>query len=172
MTEQKLRKFKLIDREGYLNSHYLNETFIRDHFTDGIVVGVLDEDGDFEVEGDVVVEYGRGEFQFFEEVFDTPAPVLNKFQLYNEEWVVVAPHPTMENHTIIAETNSNRIDVISDEELENLLIPKTWQEVLCEEYSQFEISSSEGDRLRFLGGMSATGMVELAKRILELSGGH
>ncbi len=170
MTEQKLRKFKLIDREGYLNSHYLNETFIRDHFTDGIVVGVLDEDGDFEVEGDVVVEYGRGEFQFFEEVFDTPAPVLNKFQLYNEEWVVVAPHPTMENHTIIAETNSNRIDVISDEELENLLIPKTWQEKLCEEWKGFLRWDEKECMIEFMGGY--TDEIKLAKRILELSGEH
>ncbi len=67
MKEQELRKFKIIDREGYINSHACNEELLKDHFVGGTVKGYIDEWGDLMVEG-YWVAILRTEFKFFEEV--------------------------------------------------------------------------------------------------------
>lgn len=74
MTEQnKVRKFKLIDREGFLNGSSENEGILQDHLLDGIISGITDERGNI---GDnrewcaaktYIFEF---ELKFFEEVFE------------------------------------------------------------------------------------------------------
>ncbi len=69
MKEPKLRKFKLIDREGYINSHACNEELLKDHFVGDTVKGYyIEEWGDITlmVEGYSVIS--PDEFEFFEEV--------------------------------------------------------------------------------------------------------
>ncbi len=67
MEEQKLRKFRLIDRKGFLNANSFNESILRAHFVEGIVEGHIYENGNLRVDGFRVVITAE-EFKFFEEV--------------------------------------------------------------------------------------------------------
>ncbi len=69
MKEQKLRKFRLINRKGFLNKHRYNEELLEDHFVGDTVKGYyIEEWGDITlmVEGYSVIS--PDEFEFFEEV--------------------------------------------------------------------------------------------------------
>lgn len=69
--ENKLRKFKLIDKEGWLSGHSQNEVILGYYGSDEIVEGYLDSDGD-------LVNYSicdqtlitKFEFKYFKEIFD------------------------------------------------------------------------------------------------------
>ncbi len=68
---QKLRKFKLTDREGYINASPYNGKgkFLKSPFVGATVEGYLDECGYLLAEGLWVV-ISPAELKFFEEVFD------------------------------------------------------------------------------------------------------
>ncbi len=66
MKEQKLRKFKLINREVYSNANSYNEAMLEDHFVGDIVEGCIDEEGYLMVRGYCIA--GLSEFKFFEEI--------------------------------------------------------------------------------------------------------
>ncbi len=63
MNELTLRKFKLVDREGYINAHPANEQLLAKHFVNGVSRGYTDTLGYF---NDVVI--APDEFKFFEEI--------------------------------------------------------------------------------------------------------
>lgn len=76
--ENKLRKFKLIDKEGYLGSHTLNKDILECFGDEEFFEGYLDGDGE-------LVNYSASnstlittdEFKYFEEILpekETPAP--------------------------------------------------------------------------------------------------
>lgn len=75
MNETKLRKFKLIDVDGYCKSHSLNRKIALNFIKDNIFKGYLDEGGDLINRGignETLIS--EGEFQFFEEVFEEENP--------------------------------------------------------------------------------------------------
>ena len=180
MTEQKLRKFRLIDRDGYLDETSENTRIYEDYFTNGVVEGFIDQHGELRSRcHQCLIE--ECEFKFFEEVFDegsTPENVETvKFMMSDSEWMVVTEHPTMPKHKIIIETSTNEIDVISDEELADIVKPKTWQEKLCKEYSEkYQIFRyleycASSDLIKLESFIEPAELVNFAKRILELSEG-
>ncbi len=166
MEEQELRKFKLIDREGYINAWYYNETKLKDFFVGNTVEGRIDENGRLLVGGYFVIF--SEEFKFFEEVFDTPAPALSKFKRFNKEWVVVAPHPVKKDYTIIAAVDGGFASSLQNEELEELLKPKTWQAVVEDELG-FEHSAEDGTFTLPKRTLSEKEFFSTAERILELA---
>lgn len=73
-TENKLRTFKLIDREGYTgypssNTNYTsyNKTMIEEHLVNDCFSGELDEYEDLMVDGKTAIN--STEFKYFQEVF-------------------------------------------------------------------------------------------------------
>ncbi len=66
MDDKKLRKFKLIDREGYLNAHPDNKQLLAKHFVDDVVAGYMNM-GDLLIRG-FWVAIKTTEFKFFEEI--------------------------------------------------------------------------------------------------------
>ncbi len=70
MSENKLRKFKLIDEEGYKDSHRLNYVLLREHLKDNCFEGIVDDGHLFYSKDFHAALIGRSEFQFFEEVFE------------------------------------------------------------------------------------------------------
>ncbi len=76
MNENKLRKFKLLDKEGYKSSHHLNYVLLREHLKDNCFEGIM-EDGHLWYSKDVYLTLITGnEFQFFEEVFEEGTPTF------------------------------------------------------------------------------------------------
>lgn len=138
MTEQnRLRKFKLIDREGFLNNNWCNEYVLNEHLIDGYISGFENIVGDIcDSTGNEVFIYGDELIEYFEEVFEVAKDDNdNKTFIYGgEEYLVVAPHPTQEDHTIVIKTSDNYIDVFSNALVEKLMKPKSWQETLAEEF--------------------------------------
>ncbi len=72
MEEQILQKFKLIDREGYINADPLTEGVLKDFFNGDNVEGYMSVCGCLMMDAYELIT--PEEFEFFEEVFDTPAP--------------------------------------------------------------------------------------------------
>lgn len=70
MSEDKLRKFKLIDEEGYKSSHHLNYVLLREHLKDNCFEGIVDDGHLFYSKDFHAALITRNEFQFFEEVFE------------------------------------------------------------------------------------------------------
>ncbi len=69
MTGQKLRTFKLIDREGFLSSCGDNPRLVEKYLDRGCFTGYIDEYNHFVEEESKDTLIVDGEFQFFEEVF-------------------------------------------------------------------------------------------------------
>jgi hypothetical protein len=68
MSEQKLRKFRLIDKEGYLFAHTMNVDHL-EYLEDGCFIGKIEDKKDFLVGKDSPhILITKGEFQFFEEI--------------------------------------------------------------------------------------------------------
>ncbi|AUR89052.1 hypothetical protein NVP1121O_024 [Vibrio phage 1.121.O._10N.286.46.C4] len=171
MTEQKLRKFKLIDREGYLGASAANKKVIREYLEDGCFTGYMNDSGELRdgMIAGVLIE--NCEFQFFEEVFTEDATLQpDKFMMLGSEWMIVTEHPTMPNHKIIIETSTNAIDVISDEELTDLIKPKSWQEQVESDFG-FEYSKSNKSFYIQKQTVDEGFLLRMAKRIIELSEG-
>ncbi len=63
-----LRKFKLINREGYINANGFNKVVLKYHFVEDIVEGYVDEEGNLMMRGYCIVVIRPKEFKFFEEV--------------------------------------------------------------------------------------------------------
>lgn len=74
--ENKLRKFKLIEKEGYLSGHSQNEVILGYYGSDEVVEGYLDSEGDlinYLVCNQTLIT--KSEFKYFAEVFpDTETP--------------------------------------------------------------------------------------------------
>ncbi len=94
---KKLRKFKLIDREGYINAGSDNEDMLQSFFVEGTVEGYMDRYGYLMVEGCEVIF--PVEFKFFEEVFDVVADSGNQKEgkMVNDTNNV---HETLLNHLL------------------------------------------------------------------------
>ncbi|AUR93461.1 hypothetical protein NVP1187O_148 [Vibrio phage 1.187.O._10N.286.49.F1] len=198
MTEQKLRKFKLIDREGFLANHGSNKFRVAEHLTNGVFTGVVDEDQCL-----VDVKGGSGdifilesEFHFFEEVFgdveEVFIPTLNEVCEVSraddlETWykfiprAKYMPHYLAEEHYVgdwQSEDVSWKVEQISVEGFVFRPIPeKTWQEKLCAEYSEknqifrhLEYCESS-DLIKLESYIEPAELTHFAKRILELSEG-
>ncbi len=69
-TENKLRKFKLIDEDGYKASHHLNYVLLRQHLKNNCLEGIIDDGHLFYSKDLHNALITRNEFQFFEEVFE------------------------------------------------------------------------------------------------------
>ncbi len=67
MKGQKLRKFRLTAREGFISAGWYNEELLEEHFVADTVKGYLDEDGDLMVV-EVLAVIRREDLKFFEEV--------------------------------------------------------------------------------------------------------
>lgn len=90
----KLRTFKLIDRDGFINNTGGNEFILENHLVDGCFQGYIDsgEDLVYEYDSNSVLIL-RGEFQFFKEVF--PEETLNK-EYNSPNKIPLQGHPTQE----------------------------------------------------------------------------
>ncbi len=66
MEEQELRKFKIIDREGYRNAGRYDVVLLMAHFVGDIVEGYIDEYGTLIAANRRIIT--PREFKFFEEV--------------------------------------------------------------------------------------------------------
>ena len=198
MTEQKLRKFKLIDREGFLTNHGANVCRVTNHLVDGVFTGVMGDDQCLEDvkggSGDIFIL--ESEFQFFEEVFDDVKeefiPTLNEVCEVSpaddlETWykfiprAKYTPHYLGEEHYVgdwQSEDVSWKVEQISAENFVFRPIPeKTWQEKLCEEYSEknqifryLEYCNSS-DLIKLESFIEPAELVNFAKRIIKLSEG-
>lgn len=68
MSEQKLRKFKLIDKDGYLFAHAMNVDHL-EYLEDGCFIGKIEDKQDFLVgKANPHILIAKGEFQFFKEI--------------------------------------------------------------------------------------------------------
>ena len=188
MTEQKLRKFKLIDREGYVkihpsNAEVLGTYLLPDNTYEGVING--QELWDYLTDQCLIEEI---EFKFFEEVFydvkEEFIPTLNEVCEVSraddlETWYKFIPRAKYTPHYLSeeqyvgdwqSEDVSWKVEQISVENFVFRPIPeKTWQEKLCDEFPFF-LKWNKGDQLaEFTGGYIDE--VKLAKRIIELSEG-
>ncbi len=82
--------------------------------------------------------------------------------------MVVAPHPINKKYTIIVETDSGFVTSLQNEELEELLKPKTWQAVVEDELG-FEHSAEDGTFTLPKRTLSEKEFFSTAERILELA---
>jgi len=78
MSEDKLRKFKLIDEEGFKSSHHLNYVLLREHLKNNCFEGFVDEGCLLYLKGLPMTLIARNEFQFFEEVFEEESTIVKK----------------------------------------------------------------------------------------------
>ncbi|AUR91462.1 hypothetical protein NVP1161O_020 [Vibrio phage 1.161.O._10N.261.48.C5] len=187
MTEQKLRKFKLIDREGYSESvdkvgkeGSIVWEFFSGDYTEGVVVN-----------GDTIrnanVDLIRpDEFKFFKEVFDLEedfVPAINEVCEVSraddmETWYKFIPRAKYTPHYVFGEHYvgdwqsgdiSWKVEQISAENFVfRPLQEKTWQEKLCEEFG-LEWCSIDG--FYSDNPIADVTLIRLAKRIIELSEG-
>ena len=190
MTEQKLRKFKLIDREGYFGSSRSNKRIYEHEFTNNIVEGWIHELGELDSTKGQTCVIADDEFQFFEEVFDDVekdfTPTLNEVCEVSraddlETWYKFIPRAKYTPHYLSeeqyigdwrSEDVSWKVEQISAENFVFRPIPeKTWQEKLCEEYPLLAYHPTHNKFHSVEGVMSPSQLVAFAKRILELSEG-
>lgn len=168
MTEQnKLRKFKLIDREGYLASFWYNKTILEEHLQDECIMGFEHLNGDIgDLEGsDVFIE--KGELIFFEEVFDEDEKLSpTRFPFNGYICRLVGQHPMKGSKSIYVREVDNKIGEIETKLLIELMKPKPWQEQLCDEFGLDYNSLGFG----FQHTMTEERTIEFAKRVIELSG--
>ena len=78
MSEDKLRKFKLIDEEGFKSSHHLNYVLLREHLKDNCLEGFVEDGCLLYLKGLPMTLIARNEFQFFEEVFEEESTIVKK----------------------------------------------------------------------------------------------
>ena len=91
MSENRLRKFKLIDEEGYKASHRLNSIYLRDHLKDNCFEGKIDYRGYlYNKDEDILIV--KEEFQFFEENIFPQIGDQAKFSGSNNPYEVVGVH--------------------------------------------------------------------------------
>lgn len=189
MTEQKLRKFKLIDREGYLGSAISNKNIYENFFNNDRTEGYVNSVGDLETEGQACV-IDSTEFKFFEEVFDDVEedfiPILNEVCEVSraddlENWYKFIPRAKYTPHYVFgehyvgdwqSEDVSWRVEQLNAEHFVFRPIQeKTWQEELCDEYPllAYHLTHNKFHSVEVV--MSPSQLVDFAKRILELSEG-
>ena len=184
MTDKKLRKFKLVDKEGYFSSNELNQSIFIDELKGGLFEGYIDDFGCLTTEyaGDLITPE---EFKFFEEVVDDTKDEVSS------EWDAYPPVGTLCEYSAMDSNvwwkcifvgkvgdfvyvDAPHLDDVQKFQPKHVHLrpiqPKSWQEVLCEE---FDIEyDSDNDVLNFLRGYSESGAIKLAKRIIELSEGN
>ncbi|MCP4324382.1 MAG: hypothetical protein GY787_21490 [Alteromonadales bacterium] len=182
MKEPKLHKFRLIDHEGFLNKHSINEVVLGAHFVEGIVEGRIDGNGNLKV-GDCPVIFPE-EFKFFEEVFDTPQDESNPFWdgvgTPPDGSICEAFHPTSNTYRkveILKSVNNRGFDFSACMCIEDYSIfwseiirpikPVIWQEVLCTEFGMRY--NEKEDKFIQEDLISTKDLISMAKRIIELS---
>ncbi|CAM0042411.1 hypothetical protein VPHK406_0021 [Vibrio phage K406] len=195
MTRQKLRKFKLIDREGYLDSAISNKDIYKNFFNNDITEGYINMVGDLGTEDQPCV-IDRTEFNFFEEVFDNVEedfiPTLNEVCEVSraddlENWYKFIPRAKYTPHYLSeeqyvgdwqSEDVSWKVEQISAENFVfRPLQEQTWQEKLCEEYSEknqifrYLEYCEDSDLIKVEAYIEPAELIHFAKRILELSEG-
>jgi len=67
MSEQKLRKFRLIDKDGYVNHHVDNKRYLK-YLVDGCFTGTVCENGAVRDYATSMLIIGEAESKFFEEI--------------------------------------------------------------------------------------------------------
>ena len=180
MTEQKLRKFKLIDRDGYLDETSENTRIYEDYLTNGVVEGFIGRCEElYSSDGCCIIEID--EFKFFEEVFDEVGSkswtgvgdfkvgsVVSATYEGADEWYTSEIVAFKGNGIACVDLDDNLIFWASDIQP----IPEqTWQEKLCEEFYGLEYHPTPNKFHSIEGVMSTTQLVGFAKRIIELSEG-
>lgn len=193
MTEQKLRKFKLIDREGFLNKHGDNVDILKEVMVDGILQGVEDEFGNIgnnPCYGKSFTYIFKSELKFFEEVFDKgvtferaewngdgvppKGTICNLTSLKYEGRVLIKGYyggcVWVEKKEREDWEDANYVCPVADSKFEPIK-PKTWQEQLCEEFRGIDIASACQSQFGLSGGMDTEEIIHFAKRIIELTEG-
>ncbi len=84
MNEKKLRKFKLIDREGFLKSHHFNYVILQTLSVGCVLKGYVDENGDLVTMCGMVIVFAE-ELKYFAEMVELPeelqeGAVINEFR--------------------------------------------------------------------------------------------
>lgn len=189
MTEQKLRTFKLIDREGFINSNFRNREIIESHMENGVFEGIVDEDCcliPIVTPNEDVLILGN-EFKFFEEIFEDEGEEMVEDKKIIKKYIreefntrgqaldsydsgVVFYTPSNEGYSVVDESGilENFGQLFTLEERE-----ETWQDVAQE----FIKSNPVFDEDEFLLEMFSDDyseyhkpMKQLAKIIVEKSG--
>ncbi|AUR87592.1 hypothetical protein NVP1101O_181 [Vibrio phage 1.101.O._10N.261.45.C6] len=200
MTEQKLRKFKLIDREGYLLGTSMNKALLERYLLTGHFVGYKDHNDEIRSScgNDTLIDIY--EFQFFEEVFEQDEDedesihptfkigdkvtieqgkyYLDEFglQFIDKECTVKAffEHSNQNEETLTMAVVSLEDGTCGCFRADMLVAikPKTWQEQLCEEFSGNVIEDyhSSSDMFQMYDNTYSADIISFAKRVLELSG--
>ena len=108
MTEQKTQKFKLIDREGYINHNLVNKGLLENHMNNGVFEGLIDVDGDLiPIEGGLILITSGG-FKFFEEI---PVPNLEGHVTMDElQEILHAEESNEPDSVIFAPENKSQQD--------------------------------------------------------------
>lgn len=87
MSEQKLRKFRLIDKEGFIQSCITNRSIVN-LFKDGIFKGRMSGCGKLRFNCEIIIL--KNEFQFFEEIYpdqedNPPQDPINQEEIINND---------------------------------------------------------------------------------------
>ena len=186
MTEQKVRKFKLVDRDGFINRNPRNKVIMNLYMDNGMFEGVVDEDGDLVpvVTGDGDILISENEFEYFEEVTEVPSdqgkwygvgipPVGTICKAYHNK---SGKYHEVE---IIKTRNNGVYEVAACMKVNDFMVfwssnfgpveEKTWQEKVSEE---FDIEYTTSGDFKFNHFMEQDRLIEMAKRIIELSEGE
>lgn len=166
--------YRLINKGGWFVNHSKNKVLFEKWFTgESVTLEDIDEDGDGLCGNDVVIYIGV-EDQFFEEVVekmvtqDTASP--KSIFIRGEEWLVVAEHPTQKGTIICVRVKDNCVDCFDSIFVEEKLNPKSWQENI-ETHLGFEYSHTCKSFYISKRTLSEEGLINMAKCIIELSGG-
>lgn len=183
-SKPKLRKFKLIDKEGYFSTHMYNRELFKRHSKDGIyhgrMVGNVLCTNDDNISNTLIMTM---EFKFFEEIIDNSIeqwdganypPVGTKCEysaMDSGKWWECIFIGKVDDFIYVEVPH---LECVQKFQLNHIHLrqskPKSWQEVLCDEYDieldkhnwTFEVSR------RF----TESEFIRLAKRIIELSNKH
>ena len=166
--------YKLINKDGWFANHNKNRRLFEKWFTgESVTLEDIDEDGDGLCGNDVVIYIGV-EDQFFEEVVEkvvtqgTASPKL--IYIRGVEWLVVAEHPAQKDTIICVRVKDNCVDCFDSSFVEEKLNPKSWQENI-ETHLGFEYSHTCKSFYISKRTLSEEGLINMAKCIIELSGG-
>ncbi len=69
--ENKLRKFKVIDEEGFISKIFGNDVLIREYLKEGCFIGYIDQENDLvhpEMPNLTLIDSGGREFKYFKEI--------------------------------------------------------------------------------------------------------
>lgn len=182
-----LRKFKLIDREGFLLAGNANDIILRDHLKDGVITGYIDCRGNI---GSGTNYYSsntyvwKDELKFFEEIIGDIEKEVGEWvgegkppvgaiceayhsedKVYYEVEVLKSRHNGSFDVSACMDVNTHNVFWSAD------LRPikeTSWQEQLCEEFNMVYVEDE--DSFVQLGIHNSEDMIKLAKRVVELSG--